>query len=193
MYEFIRGTIVDIDKNVVVLECCGIGYRIFVTENALSSCKINENIKMFVHLAVKEDDMSLFGFANSQEKTMFYKLTDISGIGNKTAVGILSGVSLHDLALSVVHKDISVLSKIKGVGKKTAERILLELKDKITQDVEGQSSDFSIPKGSYAMQEAKLALNALGFKNSEVDKMLQSFDANGLSTEQIIGLALRAK
>ena len=157
-----------------------------------------EEMKVYTYLSVREDAMELFGFATRAEKTMFLRLTSISGIGPRTALGILGSMPLRDLTLAIVTGDTVALSRAPGIGKKTAQRIALELKEKITAD------DFeSLPEGAKpvmnvkpmqedAVQEALLALQSLGYSNGEATKALSAVRDQSDKADELVRLALRS-
>lgn len=191
MYNYIEGTVVDIQTNMIVIACNGIGYEIYATRSCIQQCEINQSAKVYLYLAVKEDSMSLFGFVDLRERLMFGNLTNVNGVGNKTAISILSGISLQELAVSVASQNTSALHKIKGVGKKTAERILLELRDKVAKDdsIKVVVADACNDNARHAQE----ALLALGFRSTEVNDMMRGIELSNLSAEDIIGLALRRR
>jgi len=195
VYNYIKGIVIDIQLNTIILECNGIGYEINSTLQCISKCEIGKTTTVYVYLAVKEDDMSLFGFVDIREKTMFLNLVSINGVGNKTAINILSNLSLQELAVSVVKQNVSAFSKIKGIGKKTAERILLELKDKVEKDdILNLTTSTNISGINSQLKEAQAALLSLGFKNTEVRTMLDNVSiSDNMGAEDIIGLALRKR
>ena len=132
MIGFINGVLEEINGNTLVISCGGVGFEILASQNTISKlADVGQTVKVYTHLNVREDEMSLFGFATIEEKSMFNKLTLVSGIGPKTAISILSEISLYDLATAILSGDATAISKVKGIGKKTAERIVLELKEKI--------------------------------------------------------------
>ena len=132
MYNYLIGKIVEKGENCIVFECNNIGYDVFVSSFALESLKnITEEFKLLTYYQVKEDGVNLFGFLEKQEKDLFLKLIEVSGVGPKGAMGILSGMRPEDLVKIIALQDLKALGKVKGVGKKTAERILVELKDKV--------------------------------------------------------------
>lgn len=193
MYAYIKGKIEDISEGRLVVECGGIGYEVFVsnqTASELSGAK--GEVKVYTYYKVGEDDVALFGFARREEKEMFRKLISVSGVGPKAALAILSGISLKDLALSIATRDAARLTKIKGVGKKTAERIILELKEKVDeQDPAGES-----PVGltlSSETEEAVSALISLGFSRAEAHSAVAKAAALGASRlEDMISVALKS-
>lgn len=192
MYAFITGNLVAEDANGIVVENNGIGYAICVSSNAAVKFRAENNkIKVFTYLSVKEDEMSLFGFYSEEERDMFLKLISVSGVGAKTAIQILSGAKLSDLAVAIATCNLSAFSKIKGIGKKTAERIVLELKDKVSPlSVISSGEEFIIPSPSGIEQEAELALVSLGFSKAEAKKAIKSVE-NKDSVEAIIASALK--
>lgn len=190
MYAFITGKLVSEDANGIVVENNGIGYAICVSSNASVRFRAEKgDIKVYTYLSVKEDEMSLYGFYSTQERDLFLKFIGVSGVGAKTAIQILSGMRLEDLTLAVATGNVGAFSKIKGIGKKTAERIVLELKDKVsTLDITVQSDFIVTPTG--AEQEAELALVSLGFTKAEARKAISSAE-NKESVEAIIASALK--
>ena len=196
MYAFISGIIDYIDPNgLVVIDNNGIGYNVNVSLNTLSGLPSKgEKTKLYTYTYIKEDAFSLFGFASMSEKSMFIKLIDISGVGPKMALGILSGITTTALALAVANSDVKSLSSIKGVGKKTAERIILELKEKV--DI--TSSDFVSSTTSINISSSKEinyaieALVALGITKNDAIKAVQKASETAKDTNAIITLALRS-
>ena len=190
MFSYIEGTIEDIDDNKLIVGCNGIGYELLVSNNTLSSVCIGQKSKLYVYMNVREDGVYLFGFLNKEEKKMFLKLITVSGVGPKVALSILSGMSIKDLIISIASGDALMLTKIKGVGKKMAERVILELSEKVqddnlTQVLENIAGD--------AESEAISALLALGLSRSECQTSVLSAKALGAkTTEDIIGKALKS-
>lgn len=187
MINFIYGEIASKNENSVVLDHNGIGFEIFVSTSTLSLIgQIGEMARVFTYMNVKEDELSLYGFLSIEEKNMFLKIINVSGIGPKMALQILSGLSLSDLAVAIKNEDIKLLSTIKGLGKKTAERLALELKDKI--DLIGFAvqdtlvEDINIDMVDEAMQ----ALIALGINKNEAYRLAKLNAVGAESTEDII-------
>lgn len=195
MYAFISGIIDSIDSNgQVVIDNNGIGYNIYVSLNAISALpKVGEKVKIYTYTHIKEDAFSLFGFLSKSEKAMFVKLIDINGIGPKMALGILSGIDTTALALAIANNDVKSLSRIKGVGKKTAERIILELKEKveISEINVGEISNASMLAQTKEMNDAIEALVALGIGKTEAYKAVQKASEKAKDTNALITLALR--
>ena len=193
MYAYIKGKIEEVSEGSLIIECGGIGYEVFVSNQTaaeLSSAK--GEVKLYTFYKVAEDDVALYGFARNEEKEMFRKLIAVSGVGPKAALAILSGISLKDLALSIATRDAARLTRIKGVGKKTAERIILELKEKVQEEAE-QSG---IPTGAAPLsesEEAVAALISLGFSRAEAQSSVAKASALGASKlEDVISMALRS-
>lgn len=196
MYAFISGIIDYIDPNgLVVVDNNGIGYNINVSLNTLSDLPSKgEKTKIYTYTHIKEDAFSLYGFLSLAEKNMFIKLIDINGVGPKMALGILSGITTTALALAVANNDVKSLSSIKGVGKKTAERIILELKEKVdiaSDDFAHASSAIKI-SSSKEINDAIEALVALGISKNDAIKAVQKASESAKDTNAIITLALRS-
>ena len=193
MYSFFDGIIADITDNALVIETNGIGYEIFTTARILSSVTVGEKKKIYVYLNVKEDEMSLYGFSNKAEKAMFLHLISISGIGPKLAISILSGVDLKDLAMYIVSGNSSQLNKIKGVGKKTAERIIIELKDKLAGEYKADEELTAAIKPSSDLEDAVLYLMAMGIAKAEALRRIKIIATEGMTVEQLVVAALASK
>lgn len=187
MINFIYGEIAAKNENSVVLDHNGIGFEIFVSTSTLSLVgQIGEMARLFTYMNVKEDELSLYGFLSMEEKNMFLKIINVSGIGPKMALQILSGLSLSDLAVAIKNEDIKLLSTIKGLGKKTAERLALELKDKI--DLVGFEVQDSLAEEVNVdmVDEAMQALIALGINKNEAYRLAKLNAIGAESTEDII-------
>ena len=180
MYAYIKGKLAVKDFDCVVVEAAGLGYEIWVSNQTLSALPVQGNeVKLFLYQQVKEDELSLFGFGTRQEKQMFLKLISISGIGPKVALSILSGLNVSALSTAILTGDIKLLAKVKGIGKKTAERIILELKESVGEDVELLSAA-SVGVTSAAIvdsvcSDALEALESMGLNRSDAyDKVLKA-------------------
>jgi Holliday junction DNA helicase RuvA len=195
LISYIKGTVEHMTENAVVIECGGIGYHIAVSAATLSKISGQHQIKIYTYMQVKEDGIALFGFFTSEEIDMFHKLISVSGLGPKSALGMLSAITPSQIMLAIVTDDIAALSKAPGVGKKTAQRMILELKDKVkTEDaVAGMavSAQESLKVSSGAKQDATDALLALGYSRSEAVRAVMEIAVEGLTAEQIIKNALR--
>lgn len=190
MYDYISGKIVDKTLTSVVVDNNGIGYDIGVSGNTLSCVDVGENVKIYTYLYVKEDEMSLYGFAHAEEKRLFLKLISISGIGPKLAMQILSGYDLHTLTVAIASGDVKTLCKIKGLGKKTAELIVLNLRE-ATQELVSFNGAPSAISLSDDVQEAIFALESLGMSRSEAMTKAADAKAHVNGTENIIAYCLK--
>ena len=191
MYSYIKGTVEEIYLDRIVLENNGIGYEINVSSFTAQSVQKGKDAKIFTKLIVREDDMSLCGFASRKELEMFKLLTSVSKIGPKVGLGILSCATPPQLSAYILSEDIAKLSKCPGVGKKTAERIILELKDKVDKEsAEFEATLFNRAPTGLELDEAVEALLALGYSNVESKEAVQKFKKDGLKTEDLIKKAL---
>ena len=197
MISYIKGTLVFSTDNHIVVETGGMGYRIFVSSATLGILpSLGSDVKIFTYMNVKEDGISLYGFSTLEEQEIFYKLLTVSGVGPKGALGFLSKLSPQDIIMAVISDDVKSLSQAPGVGKKTAQRVILELKDKFsTEDVVGASFfENGQATGEMGGVNAKLdtveALTALGYSKSEAVKAVGMIWEDGLSVESALKLAL---
>ncbi len=193
MISFLIGTIEEKRENILVLNVGGVGFELCVSNNTLSSLPLEgNNIKIFTYMAVREDDISLYGFSTQEEKELFFKLITVSGIGPKMAISILSGMPLSDLTIAIIKGDDKLLSKIKGLGKKTAERLCLELKDKLSPLSSNMvSNEESFDFDEDAVQMATDTLISLGINKNDAYMLARSYSANNATAEEIISKALR--
>ncbi len=195
MYSYIKGKITESSENYIVVENNGIGYELNVSANAV--CELSKqsgDIKVYCYLSVREDGVSLFGFSSEREKSMFLQLIGVSGVGPKLALTALSGMTTEQFAAAVVRSDVKALSKIKGVGKKTAERIVLELRDKVSKDYEtaGETDVVtSAAKTEEANEDAVLALMTLGYTKQEAEAAVLRVQKDGMPLEQLVYAALK--
>ena len=193
MYNYIKGKLIESGENYVVVESGNIGYELNVSANTAAELSAAEGeVKIYCFLSVREDDMSLFGFASKQEKSMFVKLVSVSGVGPKLALTVLSGMTAGQFAAAVVKGDVTALSKTKGVGKKTAERIVLELKDKVNKDYTSEETVSAVKADvTEVNEEAVLALMTLGYNRHEAFEAVKRVQKDGMSLEQLIFTALK--
>ena len=200
MYYSITGKVIFYEEGKIVLENNGIAYELGVSANTLSALsKKGETVTAYTYLKVAEDEMSLYGFYSKEEKAMFINLISVSGVGPKTALQILSGIDLQRLAIAIVNSDSKTLAKVKGLGKKTAERIILELKEKIAQVDDNNDGDgfFGLLGSDDAskddvVNDAVLALVSLGISKTEAVKAVATARTKTDKLENIITLALRS-
>lgn len=192
MYNYMIGKIISAEDGYLVLDTNGIGYEIIISDVSLRQLgSVGDTVKVFTYLHVREDEMSLFGFASKQEKQFFLRLISISGIGPKVAVGIMGYCSLDTLLTYIAAGDTAALGKIKGIGKKTAERIVLELKDKIGLDFEVKSVNLGSMSDITIDSDAVEALKTLGYSQQEATQAVAKVYKEGMSTEQVIMQALK--
>lgn len=191
MYSYIKGSIEEIRLDSIVIENNNIGYKINVSSNTIKDLQLGSTAKIYTKLIVREDDMSLCGFSSKEELQMFELLTSVSKIGPKVGLGILSFASPGQIGAFILSEDIVKLSKAPGVGKKTAERIVLELKDKIDKNnVEFEPTLLSQAPILVSKDEAVDALVALGYSSTEAKEAVEACKKDGLNTEDIIKKSL---
>ena len=192
MYAYIRGILEEVDNQRVVVEANGVGYLIFVPNSVLHRLPpTGERIRLFTHFHLREDTQELYGFLEQEEKRFFEKLITVSGVGPKAALGMLSAFSARQLATAIVTGDRKLLCTVPGIGKKTAERILLELKDKIDQDVltAGGAAPTPTVRWNEERMEALEALQALGYPAAEAEHALAGVQSGDPS--ELVRLALK--
>lgn len=193
MFAYINGKIADKANNYVVIDAGGVGYKIFMSTKAIEGLNdIGEMQKVYTYYYVREDNISLYGFLSNEELRMFELLLSVSGIGAKSALAILSEITPSSFALAVITSDDSKLVKIPGIGKKTAARMILELKDKLKTEtaIEKTEKIEKAIKEDNKDSEAVSALQVLGYTNKEIEKALEKIDVTGLGVEDIIRKAL---
>lgn len=197
MIAFLVGTIEEKYENVLIMDVNGVGYELLISNNTLVALpNVNETTKVLTYLHVKEDGVALYGFATPEEKSIFMKLITVSGVGPKMAITILSGMKISDLIVAITREDVSLLSKIKGLGKKTAERICLELKDKISATgFETDLFNYKENLGNFinenALKDAVDTLIALGVNKNEAYGLARANAGDGATAEEIILKVLR--
>lgn len=196
MIAYVKGKIIDEFEGGVVIENNGIGYEILCSATAAAKLSANKEGAVYTYFQLRDDGVSLYGFDNKAEKAMFIKLISVSGVGPKLGISVLSGMSLTDLATAIATSDVKSLSRIKGLGKKTAERIVLELREKISADEDGVLIS---PVGatntvlSSEDEDAVIALTELGFSSADSRKAVQKAKEAGAKTAQeVISAALRS-
>lgn len=193
MFAYINGKIADKANNYVIIDAGGVGYKIFMSTKAIEGLNdIGEMQKVYTYYYVREDNISLYGFLSNEELRMFELLLSVSGIGAKSALAILSEITPSSFALAVITSDDSKLVKIPGIGKKTAARMILELKDKLKTEtaIEKTEKIEKAIKEDNKDSEAVSALQVLGYTNKEIEKALEKIDVAGLGVEDIIRKAL---
>lgn len=190
MFAYIKGTLEMKFKNYVVIDVGGLGYKIFMAENAINSLgETGKVIKVFTYYRVREDDISIFGFKTQEELRMFELLISVSGVGAKSALAMLSSIEPSEFAIAVISNNIKLLTQINGIGTKSAQRIILELKDKLKaeQDEEQiEKSKIKSDKINENIQEAISGLMVLGYSRKDIEKTFEHLDVENLSVEDLI-------
>ncbi|MCD7729262.1 MAG: Holliday junction branch migration protein RuvA [Clostridia bacterium] len=193
MIGYLKGNIMSVSADSALIETGGVGYEVLCSASALHSLSGKKQGEVYTYLQVREDGVSLFGFSSPEEKNMFLKLITVSGVGPKLGIAVLAGMDSSSLAAAIASSDVKRLSSVKGLGKKTAERIILELREKVTADVSANGGDIPV---SMPMEEgdedAVVALMTLGFTRAESSRAVEKAKAGGAQTlEDIIRSALK--
>lgn len=197
MISFIKGKVVSTYKDCIIVENSGIGYKIHVSNTTMLKVKNkSEDVQIFTYTQVRQDDISLFGFLSIEELNMFEILITVSGVGSKMALAILQQLTPTEIILAIISSDFTTLTKTKGLGKKTAERLALELRDKMKEIsfAEGEFSEGDIPQISVdtlAISDSIDALVVLGYSKNEARKTVSKVYTEGMSTEDVIKASLK--
>ena len=198
MFYHIEGTVAELGQNLAVLDCGGLGFGLNVTLNTQSRLKIGEKVKLYVTESIGETNFDLFGFYEKSERRCFEMLIAVSGIGPKAALSILSCNSPESLAMAILKDDVKALTVAPGIGKKIAQRVILELKDKIGKDL--GVTDWSMPAAASpaqpagenkALSDAMAGLAVLGYSSAELGPVLKKMDCSGMDAQQIIKAVLK--
>ena len=195
MFAHFDGVVAEKTAESIVLDVNGVGYLLLVSGATLSMApQVGERMKLYATLNVREDAMELFGFYSREEKAMYERLRGVSGIGSRTALQILSAMSVRDLSLALVSGDAGALTRVPGIGKKTAQRLVLELKDKVEDSQLTGSAAAISPKSADAGPEAEAvaALVALGYSASEAAKAVSRFVGQTEKSDELIFMALKS-
>ena len=194
MISYICGKLAYKDEGIVVIETGGIGYNVAISNNTYQTLPYaGEECKIYTHMVVKEDAISLVGFSTLQEKALFEKLITVSGVGPKLALCVLSGLNYKDLILAILREETNIIGKIKGVGKKTSERIVLELRDQLTNfdDITGMTFEKTDDLPSVAIEEAIGTMMSLGLTKHDATNLIKSVASPKDTVEEIITKALK--
>ena len=196
MFYYLNGTVAHLGPYLAVIDCGGVGYACRTTNTTQAQLKIGEKGKLYTYLNVREDAMELYGFATQEELNLFQLLLSVSGVGPKAALSILSASTPANLALSIITGDEKALTCAPGIGKKIAQRVILELKDKLAKgqaiaagESYGGTAVTVIPENK--LSEATAALAVLGYSQGEIGAALKGIDMDSLTLEQIIKAALK--
>ena len=193
MFSFITGIIEEKENNIAVVNCNGVGFELNVSDTTIYELpKIGELATIYTYMAVREDAITLFGFASKEEKSAFLKLINVSGIGGKIAVTILSAMPVNDLIEAIVSENVKLLSSVKGLGKKTAERLILELKNSFDDLQLSLISPKTVTHHSSAIEEAIDTLVAMGLTRFDATQVVKNVATQEDTTEDIIKKSLKS-
>ena len=200
MLAYIKGTLEMKMTGYIVIDVGGLGYKVFMSESAIDKLgNIGENVKVHTYYKVREDDISIFGFNSLEELRMFELLISVSGIGAKTAIAMLDVCEPTEFALAIISEDVKTLTQIPGIGAKSAQRIILELKDKISKEQQVEAIKHEINsnekttnkiqeaiENNAKISEAVAALQVLGYNKKEIEKAFEKLEKEQLTTEELI-------
>lgn len=195
MIGYLKGKILSLSEDTALIETGGVGYEVLCSASALASLSGKSEGEVYTYLQVRDDGISLFGFSSPAEKNMFLKLVSVSGVGPKMGIAVLSGMDINSLAVAIASSDVKKLSTVKGLGKKTAERIILELREKVqaTEVPASKGGAPAIPAASEGDEDAVVALMSLGFTRAESTRAIDRAHAEGAATlEDVIRAALKS-
>lgn len=193
MYYSVRGEVINLGPGVAVIECGGVGYKCFTTMNTQKNLSVGSEAKLYTYLSVREDAMELFGFYTEEEKNAYMNLIGVSGVGPKVGLAILSALTPSQVSMAIASGDIKTITMAQGVGKKLAQRIVLELKDKFNfgSDVEVAANGVAaVPAAAGNVPKAIEALSVLGYSSSDVAPFISTLDPEQ-PVEKLIGETLK--
>ena len=193
MFEYLKGKITDLTPASLVIECNGVGYFLSISLNSFSSFSGKTDVLAYTYFHVREDAQLLYGFATKDERELFRSLISVNGIGVNTAIMMLSSVSPDELKEGILREDVTLLKSIKGIGAKTAQRIIIDLKDKISKTAAPVTGQIFAVQNNTIKNEALSALVMLGFNKKAAEKELDKLirEHNGISVEELIKVALK--
>ena len=195
MFYYLNGEIALIEDNIAVVDCAGVGYACHSTTYTLSKLRVGQKAKLFTYCNIREDAFDIFGFSTREELRCFQMLIGVTGVGPKAAQAILSAVSPERFTLAVMTQDEKALTAAQGVGKKLAQRIILELKDKlgtVVNEVNLADANIVVPQSGSNLALAQAALAELGYSQAEISSALKGIKTDGMKTEDIVKQCLRA-
>jgi Holliday junction DNA helicase RuvA len=197
LFYSIKGNLSHIDKDFIVIENNGMGYKVLTSLNTISEFTQNDVCSVFTQLIVREDDIYIVGFSTKLELNIFNHLRSVNGIGVKLTLGILSNMSISQLVANVIDTNVKELTKLPGIGQKTAQRIIIELKDLFMKNYSLENSKDEVSINNRVeipgMKDLELALKSLGFSSGEIEKGLSTIDLNNMNLESAITLFLRSR
>jgi Holliday junction DNA helicase RuvA len=194
MISFLRGRLVQKDPTHVVIDVNGVGYHLNISLQTFSTIKEQENTLLYTHLSIREDAHVLYGFSSEAERKLFQQLISVNGVGPSTAIVMLSYLSSEELKSAIVHEDAATLQRIKGIGGKTAQRVIIELKDKLRKDVSEEVVGFPGIQHNTLRAEALSALITLGITKSAAEKSVDTVlkkSGNTITLEDLVKQALK--
>ena len=194
MYAHFDGIVAEKNPDSIVIDCGGVGYLLYVSGATLSMAPaVGQRMKLYSTLVVREDAMELYGFYSREEKTMYERLKGVTGVGSRTAIQILSSMSVRDLSLALVAGDAAALTRVPGIGKKTAQRLVLELKDKVDDEqLTGRAAAIAPKQTGGSEGEAVAALLALGYASTEAAQAVSRVAGQTDKVDELIFLALKS-
>lgn len=197
MFYHIEGQVSELEPGLAVLDCGGVGYGLNVTANTLAGLRLGERAKLYVSESIGENNFDLFGFLEKSERRFFEMLISVSGIGPKAAMSILSHNTPEGLALAIISSNEKALTVAPGIGKKIAQRVILELKDKVSKEMNGSAPTLPgvaaapVQAGGSAVNDALAGLTVLGYSSAEIAPVLKKLDTQDMTAEQIIKAVLK--
>lgn len=190
MFAYIKGSLEMKSNGYIVIDINGLGYKVFMSQNNIDSIgELHNIVKVFTYVKVREDDISIYGFKTQEQLKMFELLISVSGVGAKSALVMLSCIEPSDFAIAVISNDVKVLTKVPGIGNKSAQRIILELKDKLKEEQleeKLENSSKKIKDNSENINEAISGLMVLGYSKKDIEKAFEHLDIDNLSIEDLI-------
>ncbi len=190
MFAYIKGSLEMKSSGYIVIDINGLGYKIFMSQSNIDTIgELHDIVKVFTYVKVREDDISIYGFKTQEQLKMFELLISVSGVGSKSALVMLSCIEPSDFAIAVISNDVKVLTKVPGIGNKSAQRIILELKDKLKEEqIEEKLKDSSkkLKDNSENINEAISGLMVLGYSKKDIEKAFEHLDIDNLSIEDLI-------
>lgn len=193
MIDYIKGNLVEITPTDVVVECSGIGYKILISLQTYEGLNGKNDVKVYIHHYLREDEELYYGFATKDERELFRLLIGVSGIGASTARMMLSSLTSEEIRNAILSEDINKIKSIKGIGLKSAQRLILELKDKVVKGAGADNSTLFVSTSNAVADEASTALVMLGFTKANVNKAISAVlkESPGATLEEIIKLSLK--
>ena len=187
MFAYIKGSLEMKSSGYIVIDINGLGYKVFMSQNNIDTIgELHDIIKVFTYVKVREDDISIYGFKTQEQLKMFELLISVSGVGAKSALVMLSCIEPSDFAIAVISNDVKVLTKVPGIGNKSAQRIILELKDKLKEEQLEENSSKKTKDNSENINEAISGLMVLGYSKKDIEKAFEHLDIDNLSIEDLI-------